>query len=259
MPRNRSSNNRRQYPAPKSGKNKKNYVVETQHEQVIKVEPTIRKKFSKHDIKYVKPLTENQLLAFQEWGQGQHLVLEGWPGVGKSFLATVMALNTVLDPETDQDKIVIVRSATPTKDVGFLPGDLSLKLEAYESPYMQICDQLFNWKNSYQNLKEIGIIEFASTSYLRGTSFDNAVVIFDEFQCATEAECDTVLTRISKNSRIIICGDSIHQNDIGNKSGGIKMLNVIRKMDEISCIDFNINDIVRSDFVKSYLIAKYKN
>jgi phosphate starvation-inducible protein PhoH len=229
----------------KTSKNK--LVLETQEKQVVRVEPNIRKKFSQHDLKKVTPLTDNQLNAMREWGQGQHLVLEGWPGVGKTFLALHMALQTVLNPETSQDKIIITRSATPTKDVGHLPGDLSDKLAAYEDPYVQICDQLFTWKNSYRNLKEIGLIEFVSTSYLRGTNFDSAIVIFDEYQGATTPEIDTVLTRISGDSRLIVCGDALHQNDIGHKSGGSDMLKILRKMDEVSFIDFGINDMLEVD------------
>lgn len=257
MPRNRSSNNRRQYPAPKSGKNKKNYVVETQHEQVIKVEPTIRKKFSKHDIKYVKPLTENQLLAFQEWGQGQHLVMGGYAGTGKSFIALYLALQTVLDPSTEQDRIVIIRSAVPTRDQGFLPGTEEEKLSVYESPYKQICNKLFSWDKTYENMKEIGIIEFESTSFLRGTTFDNAVIIVDECQnLDNRSEADTVITRVGKDSRVIFCGD-ILQNDIGAKTACEEIFRVFRKMDTISFVNFKLEDIVRSGFVKEYLIAKY--
>lgn len=255
----RRSSKSRQYPQQsEKGRSKNSFVLDTQKEtQVVRVEPDMRKKFSQHDIKAVRPLTDNQLLAFQEWGQGQHLVLEGWPGVGKTFLAMYMGLNAVLDPSTDQDKLVIVRSATPTKDLGHLPGDLDMKVSAYEAPYIQICDQLFKWKNSYENLKEIEVIEFASTSYLRGTSFDNAVVIFDEFQNASEGEIDTVICRMGKDSRLIISGDSLYQNDIGSKSGGKAVLNILRKMHEISFVNFKIEDIVRSGFVKSFLIAKY--
>ena len=242
------------------GRNKKNdFAIETQpiQQQLVRIEPDVRKKFTIHDIKSVKPLTENQLIAFQEWAQNQNLVLEGFPGTGKSFIALYLALQTVLNPDTDQDKIIIVRSATPTKDCGFLPGDLNEKLLAYETPYKQICDQLFKWRNSYSNLKEIGVLEFVSTSYLRGTSWDNAVIIFDEYPNGTEEEVTTVCTRVGNNSRIIISGDTAHQNDIGKKSGGADLLKVLRKMYSVSFINFKIEDCVRSGFVKEFLMAKY--
>ena len=258
MPRNSSSNNRRQYPAPKSGKNKKNYVVETQHEQVIKVEPTTRKKFSKHDIKYVKPLTENQLLAFQEWGQGQHLVMSGFPGTGKTLIATYLALKDVLDPDMPQDKIVIVRSPLQSGvQLGYMPGDLEEKVSFFEMPYIQICDFLFKWGKSYENLKEIGVIEFYPTNFLRGCTWDNAIIILDEFQNADDTTLTTVCARLGNDSRLIICGDTISQNDMGSKSGGDKLLSTLKKMDEVSFVNFNPSDCVRSEFVKNFLIAKY--
>lgn len=240
-----------------SKQQKQNMVVDVQNTQVVRVEPDTRKKFTHHDIKKISPLTDNQLYAFQEWAQGQNLVLEGFPGVGKSFLSLYMALTVVLDPDTTQNRIVIVRSATPTKDCGFLPGDLDEKLSVYETPYIQICDQLFKWKNSYNNLKDIGIISFESTSYLRGTSWDNSVIIFDEYPNGTESELTTVCTRVGRDSRIIISGDTLHQNDIGSKSGGGDLLKVLRKMDSISFIDFKIEDCVRSGFVREFLVAKY--
>lgn len=258
MPRNRSSNSRRQYPeSKKASKGKRSYVVETQQEQIVKVEPNIKKKFSKHDIKHVKPMTQNQLLAFQEWGQGQHLVLKNYAGTGKSFIALYLALQTVLDPNTEQDKIIIVRSAVQTRSQGFLPGTLEEKMTVYEAPYRQICDKLFTWKNSYDNLKEIGLIQFESTSFLRGTTFDNAVIIVDEAQnLDNQSEGETVITRMGENSRIIICGDT-RQNDIGKTSGCEEMFKILRKIDEVSFIEFTLEDICRSGFVRSYLMAKY--
>lgn len=261
MPRRNNSFKARQYPQQKResrNSKKKNLFLETSEQSVVKVEqPDIKKKFTQHDINKIKPLTNNQLETFREWGQGQHLVLDGYAGVGKSFLAMYLALQTILDPDTDQDKIVIVRSAVQSRDIGFLPGTEEEKNSAYEKPYQQICDKLFRWKNSYNNLKEIGLIDFQNTSFLRGTTFDNAVVIFDEFQNTTEVESDTVATRMGENSRMIICGDDI-QNDLGSKSSAKGFLNILRKMDEVSFIEFGLDDIVRGGFVKSYLMAKYR-
>jgi len=260
MSRNRTSN--RQYPQSSkkssSRKEKRQYVVETpQQEPIIKLEPNIRKKFSRHDMKYVKPLTENQLLAFQEWGQGQHLVMGGYAGTGKTFVALYLALQTILDPSSEQDKIVIIRSAVSTRDIGFMPGTEDEKLSVYESPYQQICDKLFSWNNTYNNLKEIGLIEFESTSFLRGTTFDNAVIIVDECQnLENQSEADTVITRVGKDTRVIFCGDVL-QNDIGRKSACNEIFNIFRKMDTISFVDFKLSDIVRSGFVRDYLMAKY--
>src|SRR5574343_502214 len=258
MPRRNNSQRTRQYPQPKRDSSKKRkFVIESSEHSVVSVEPDVKKKFTQHDIARIKPLTNNQMETFREWAQGQHLVLDGYAGVGKTFLAMFLALQTVLDPDSDQDKIVIIRSAVQSRDIGFLPGTEEEKNAAYEKPYQQICDQLFRWKNSYTNLKEIGVIDFQNTSFLRGTTFDNSIVIFDEFQNTNEVESDTVATRLGDNSRLIICGDDI-QNDLGSKSGAKGFLNILRRMDAVSFIEFGLDDIVRSGFVKEYLIAKYR-
>jgi len=223
---------------------------------IVKVEPQVKKKFTQKDMIKVEPLTENQSIAFQHWENGQHLVLEGYAGVGKSFLSMAMALNVVLDPSTPQTKIIIVKSSVQARSIGFLPGSLEDKDAVYETPYMQICDQLFPWKNSYLNMKELGIIEFHNTSFLRGMTFDNAVVIFDEFQNTDSGEGETVISRMGLDSRIIICGDDL-QNDIGSKSNGKGFLTILRKMESISCISFDLEDVVRSGLVREYLMAKY--
>jgi phosphate starvation-inducible protein PhoH len=219
-------------------------------------EPDFKKKFTGHDIKRITPLTDSQMYAFQEWAQGQNIVLEGFAGTGKTFLSLYLALHTVFDPSTPQDKIIIIRSSVPTREIGHLPGTESEKNSVYESPYIQICDQLFHWRNSYKNLKDIGIIEFHNTSFLRGMTFDNAVVIFDEFQSATDHEETTVASRIGTDSRLIVCGDDL-QNDIGRKSGGNEFIRILRKMQSVSFIDFALEDIVRGGFCKEFLMAKY--
>ena len=257
MSLNRSTTNRPYPSSKKKDKQKNSYVVETRQELCIKPEPNIRKKFSTHDIKYVKPLTENQRLAFQEWGQGQNIVMGGYAGTGKTFIALYLALQTVLDPSSKQDKIVIIRSAVSSRDIGHLPGTEEEKLSAYESPYIQICDKLFKWDNTYKNMKDIGIIEFESTSFLRGITFDNAVILVDECQnLDNQSEADTVITRVGEDSRVIFCGD-ILQNDLGKKSACEEIFKTFRKMESISFIDFKLADIVRSGWVKEYLMAKY--
>lgn len=240
-----------------SKQQKQNMVVDVQNTQVVRVEPDTRKKFSIHDVKDISPLTDNQELTFKHWDAGQNMVLEGYAGTGKTFLALYLALCTVLDNESDQRKIVIVRSAVPSRQIGFLPGTEDEKLQVYERPYMQICDELFKWKNSYKNLKDIGLIEFESTSFLRGCTYDDAIIIFDEFQNSIEQELETVISRVGINSRLILCGDDVHQNDVGGQSGGKKILPILRKMESVSFVDFEWSDCVRSGFVKEFLKAKY--
>jgi phosphate starvation-inducible protein PhoH and related proteins len=224
---------------------------------VIPIQPQIRKTFHLKDLKVITPLTDNQERAFDEWDAGQNLVLDGFPGVGKSLLAMYLALHTVLDPETPQKRVVIVRAANPTNStVGALPGELNEKLAPYEQPYIEICNELFQWKNSYQNMKEVGIIQFVSMTYLRGISFHDAVVIIEEQQSATEPELLAAYTRIGKNTRVIGTGDFL-QNDIGKKSGFMEIVPFLKKMNSVSFIEFGVHDCLRSGFVREFLMAKY--
>lgn len=243
-------------PAKKSTRRSKSSITEG---VVIPMQPQVRKTFHLKDLKHITPLTDNQDRAFSYWDEGQNLVLAKYAGTGKTFLALYFALRAVLDPDTPQKKIVIIRSAVETgKGVGFLPGELAEKLAPYEAPYKAICSQLFTWKNSYDNLKELGIIEFECSSFMRGNTFDDAIMIVDEIQNTTEQEADTIITRVGKNTRIIMCGDDI-QNDLGATSGFSQIIPVLRRMREVSFVDFEIQDIVRSGFVKAYLRAKYQN
>ena len=194
---------------------------------------------------------------FYFWDDEQNVVMDGFAGTGKSTLAMYFALTTVLDPNTPQKKIVIVRSTAQTRDIGFLKGTEEEKIAPFEAPYRGICDDLFPWKNSYDNLKELGKIEFESTSLLRGITFSDSVIIVDEIQSMTEHELETVITRTGRNSRIIFCGDDC-QNDIGKDSGFSKIVPLLRRMQSISFVDFELSDCVRSGFVREFLMAKYQ-
>ncbi len=225
---------------------------------VIPMQPQVRKTFHLKDLKHITPLTDNQDRAFTYWDEGQNLTLDGYAGTGKTFIALYLALQAVLDPDTPQKRVVIIRSVVQTRNIGFLPGTEEEKLTPYEAPYKKICGDLFPWKNSYDNLKELGIIEFECSSFLRGTTIDDAVIVVDEVQNTTEQEADTIMTRPGKNSRLIICGDDV-QNDIGKDSGFSQIIPVLRRMRSVAFVDFELQDIVRSGFVKEYLMAKYRN
>jgi phosphate starvation-inducible protein PhoH len=225
---------------------------------VVPVKPQIKKTFTLKDLKYIDALTEHQSEAFSAFNSEKIQVLSmlGYAGTGKTFLAMYMALKEVLDPETPYEKIVILRSVVPSREIGFLPGEMEDKIAPYEAPYRAICDKLFKFRNSYDNLKELGKIEFECTSFLRGNTFDNAIIIVDEIQNATEVEGETCITRIGDETRMIICGDDI-QNDLGNKSGFMHIIPILRRTPGTYFIDFGLDDIVRSGFVKAYLTAKY--
>ena len=146
----------------------------------------------------------------------------------------------------------------PTRDLGFLPGTVEEKLSAFETPYQQMCTELFNDKNSYETLKTKHQIEFLSTSYIRGTTFNNSILIIDECQNLTFHELDSIITRVGNNCRIIFCGD-YYQSDfkqLKDKAGIIEFINIVEHLNRFSVIEFDWKDIVRSDFVRDYIMTK---
>lgn len=205
------------------------------------------------DLKQIEPLTKSQLDAFES---SKHLMLHGCAGTGKTYISLYLALDDLQKEEFE--KIVLVRSAVPTREMGFLPGTEEEKSRVYESPYVSVLQDLFSrGDNPYGQLKQKGIINFMTTSYIRGVTFHDSVIIVDECQNMSFHELDSIITRVGQNCRIIFCGD-FFQADLRNS--GIKdFISIIKNMEEFTFIEFGIQDIVRSDFVKNYLIQKYKD
>lgn len=210
-------------------------------------------------IKNIQPLTENQRKVFEEYDDGKNLVLSGSAGSGKSFLAMYLALRDLIKvSNSDYNKIIIIRSAVPSRDIGFVPGTLEEKSKIYQDPYKQIVNELSGRGDSWHFLMNKEIIEFQTTSFLRGLTFQNCIIIFDEFQSATFHEIDTVLTRIGENCKFILCGD-FNQNDLSikrEKSGFQDAMRILDKIPDVSNIQFTIDDVVRSGFVRQYLQQK---
>lgn len=219
------------------------------------------KTFSQHDMKAIKPLTRNQELVFDLYADGYNLILNGFAGCGKTMVAIYLALNEILDPESPYEKLMIVRSCSPTKNTGFLKGSLEEKEAVYEIPYSPIFDKIFKKKNQYKFMKEAGIVEFESTSYMRGVTLDNTIVVFDEVSSATYHEISTIITRLGNNSKVVLCGDSL-QNDLiyerNLQSGYEKFIKISNMMPDFRSVNFTVDDCVRSDFVKSFLIAEQR-
>lgn len=220
--------------------------------------PTKRKTWSLHDLKAIKPLTQNQQVTFETFlDEQKSLCLYGCSGVGKTFQACYLALNEVLRKDTPTDKIIIVRSIVPTREIGFLPGDLEEKTAVYEMPYQDIFADLCGRNSTYDNMKEAGLIQFCCSSFIRGLTWDNCIVVVDEAQNMSWQEFDSIITRVGCNTKVIVCGDTRHQCDLKKEhSGFIDAINVMERTGNFGIINFTSNDIVRSSFVKDWIIAR---
>jgi len=214
----------------------------------------------------VSPVTDNQKKAFQDYKLGKNLFLYGAAGTGKTFVTLYLALQEVLRNETKYDTVYIVRSAVPTREIGFLPGDEEDKTALFQVPYQNMVKFMFEQPNEqafsilYDRLKNQGSLMFLTTSFLRGITLDNAIIIVDECQNLTFHELDTIITRVGMDSKIMFCGD-FFQSDLqrtSDKDGLKHFMSILRGMDSFSNIEFTIGDIVRSGMVKEYLISKIK-
>ena len=212
----------------------------------------------------IEPITDNQKKLFDSYAEGKHLVAYGTAGTGKTFISLYNALADVLDETTPYERIYLVRSLVSTREIGFLPGDHEDKADIYQIPYKNMVKYMFqmptdaDFEMLYGNLKAQETIKFWSTSFIRGTTLDNAIVIVDEFQNLNFHELDSIITRVGENSRIVFCGDA-SQTDLvktNDRNGIHDFLNILRKMPSFDIIEFGIDDIVRSGLVKEYIIAK---
>lgn len=213
------------------------------------------------NLKHFDPLTLNQKHTFNAFDNDKNLMLHGIAGTGKSFMAMYLSLKQILtDTNSPYKKIVIVRSVVPTRDMGFLPGNSKEKTKVYEAPYYAICNELFGRGDAYDYLKNKGLIEFMSTSFIRGITLNNCIVIVDEMQNATLHELDSVITRVGYNCKVIFCGD-FRQSDFTReheRNGLTDFMKVVRSMKSFNLIEFEAADIVRSALVKEYIILKDK-
>jgi phosphate starvation-inducible protein PhoH len=233
-----------------------------QQEEVASRKPRQSLTIRIDDLKTFDPLTENQKKFFEAYKMGDYFIaLHGVAGTGKTFCALYKAIEEVLDKSNPFNKIIIVRSAVQGRDIGHLPGDVNEKMDIYEQPYRQICETLFGRKDAWNRLEEQHHIEFISTSFIRGMSFDDAIIIVDECQNLCWEEIDTVMTRVGYRSKIIFCGD-YRQTDLNKRkndmSGLLRFFDIAHHMPSFTRIEFTPDDIVRSSLVKDYIIAKLK-
>ena len=212
----------------------------------------------------IEPLTENQKKLFESYKNGKNLVAYGAAGTGKTFITLYNALQDALDPSTPYDKIYIVRSLVATREIGFLPGDHDDKSFLYQIPYKNMVKYMFEMPSDadfqmlYGNLKAQDTIDFWSTSFIRGTTLDKAIIIVDEFQNLNYHELDSIMTRVGTDTKIMFCGDATQTDLIKqNERNGIHdFMRILRVMPSVDIIEFGVEDIVRSGLCKEYLLAK---
>ena len=217
------------------------------------------------DLVTIKPITDNQEVAFEAFKKdNKELFLHGAAGTGKTFISLYLALEKVLDPSTPYHCVYVIRSAVPTREIGFLPGDEEDKTALYQIPYQNMVQFMFEQPSDqafsmlYDRLKAQGSVMFLTTSYLRGITLDNAIILVDECQNLNFHELDTIMTRVGQDSKIIFSGD-FRQTDLQkneDKQGLRMFMDVLNDMDIFSCIEFNQSDIVRSELVRDYIITK---
>ena len=224
------------------------------------------KEISSSNLIKVKPITEGQKSVFETWKQGKNQFLFGCAGTGKTFVSLYLAMQDVLDLKTKYDKVILVRSLIPTREIGFLPGDEEDKAALYQVPYQNMVKFMFEQPNEqafnmlYDRLKNQGSLYFLSTSFLRGLTFDNSIIIVDECQNLNFHELDTIITRVGQNSKICFAGD-FFQTDLvktNDKNGLHDFMRILENMKSFNVTEFTIADIVRSGFIREYLIEKTK-
>ena len=212
----------------------------------------------------IEPLTDNQKTLFEAYAKEQNLVAYGVAGTGKTFITLYNAIKDVLNPDTPYEKVYIVRSLVATREIGFLPGDHEDKSSLYQIPYKHMVKYMFEMPSEadfnmlYGNLKAQDTIDFWSTSFIRGTTFDKTIVIVDEFQNLNYHELDSIMTRVGAQSKIMFCGDA-SQSDLiktNERNGIVDFMQILRIMSSVDVIEFGVEDIVRSGLVKEYILAK---
>ena len=224
-----------------------------------------RKKPINNDfLREIEPLTPNQKTLFDSYGTGKNIVAYGCAGTGKTFITLYNAIKDVLDEKTPYEKVYVVRSLVATREIGFLPGDHEDKSWLYQLPYKAMVKYMFEMRTEadfqmlYANLKAQDTIDFWSTSFIRGTTFDKAIIIVDEFQNLNYHELDSIMTRVGQDSKIMFCGDAT-QTDLvkeNDKNGIVDFMRILRLMGSVDIIEFGVEDIVRSGICKEYILAK---
>jgi len=214
----------------------------------------------KFSMRKISPLTPTQGDLFESYREGYNVAAIGTAGTGKTMCAMYLALNDVLQ-KGGYEQVIVIRSAVQTREQGFMPGSKAQKEAVFEAPYTDIVNDLFGRGDAYQILKTKGMVKFMTSSFVRGLTFDNAIIIVDECQSMTYHELDTIITRVGESSKIVFCGDT-KQDDLeisrnrADVSGLAEFLRVLDRVKSFETIKFTPEDIVRSGLVKEYILAK---
>jgi phosphate starvation-inducible protein PhoH and related proteins len=206
----------------------------------------------------IEPMTDTQAQVFDSYLSGKNLMCHGVAGTGKTFISSYLAIRDILEKYDDKESLQIVRSVVPTRDMGFLPGSQKEKSRVYEAPYYSIFGELFGRGDAYEVLKSRNQVHFTTTSFVRGLTFNDSIVIVDECQNMTYHELDSIITRLGDNCRVIFCGD-FRQSDFkwdDERQGILNFMKIIKSMKSFDFVEFQKEDIVRSDLVKEYIINK---
>ena len=210
------------------------------------------------DMISVSPVGDNQKKVFEHYKKGKNMFLYGAAGTGKTFISLYLALREISQRTSPYKSITVVRSAVPTRDVGFLPGALHQKLEVYELPYRSIINELYGRGDAFEVVKHKDFVNFISTSYVRGVTLKRTIVIVDECENLNFHELDSIITRIGEDCKILFCGD-FKQTDFRNdreKQGMHNFMEILSSMQSFDIVQFTQEDIVRSNMVREYIIQK---
>ena len=192
---------------------------------------------------YVKAIREHELT-----------FAVGPAGTGKTYLAMALAVAALRNKEVE--RIVLTRPAVEAGEkLGFLPGDLSQKVDPYLRPLFDALYEMMG-AESYQRLQERGALEVAPLAYMRGRTLSDSFIILDEAQNTTPEQMKMFLTRFGAGSRVVVTGDAT-QTDLpyGKQSGLLQALEVLKEIPEIAIVRLSQSDVVRHDLVQTVVKA----